>query len=87
MGLKMTLKEKLNRKIHEAVDSFDFEEAIDNAVDRLDIEGLITDAIYKKVNEVDIDPLLEDFVKDYIEHELEDIDLEADMLRAMEDVL
>ena len=45
----MTFKEKLSRKIHEAVDSFDFEEAIDNALDRLDIEGFVTDAIHTRL--------------------------------------
>ena len=83
----MTLKEKLSRKIHEAVDSYDFEEAIDNAVDRLDIEGLITDAIRSKVDKIDIDPILEDFVKDIIEEELDELDLEGEILSAMEDIL
>ena len=83
----MTLKEKLSRKIHEAVDSYDFEEAIDNAVDRLDIEGLITDAIHNKVDKIDIDPILEDFVKDIIEEELDEFDLEGEILSAMEDIL
>ena len=83
----MTLKEKLSRKIHEAVDSYDFEEAIDNAVDRLDIEGLITDAIHSKVDKIDIAPILEDFVKDIIEEELDELDLEGEILSAMEDIL
>ena len=87
MGLKLTLKEKLNRKIHEAVSSFDFEETIDNAVDRLDIEGLITDAIHSKVDKIDIDPILEDYVKDIINEELDELDLEGEILSAMEDIL
>lgn len=87
MGLKMTFKEKLSRKIHEAVDSFDFEEAIDNAMDRLDIEGLVTDAIRSKVDKIDIDPILEDYVKDIINEELDELDLEGEILSAMEDIL
>ncbi len=87
MGLKMTFKEKLSRKIHEAVDSFDFEEAIDNALDRLDIEGLVTDAIRSKVDKVDIDPILEDYVKEIIEEELNEFDLEGEILSAMQDIL
>lgn len=83
----MTLKEKLSRKIHEAVDSYDFEEVIDNAVDRLDIEGLITDVIHSKVNKIDIDPILEDYIKDIIEEELDELDLEGEILSAMEDIL
>lgn len=87
MGLKMTFKEKLSRKIHEAVDNFDFEEAIDNALDRLDIEGLITDAIRSKIDKIDIDPILEDYVKDIINEELDELDLESEILSAMEDIL
>ena len=83
----MTTKEKLSRKIHEAVDSYDFEEAIDNAVDRLDIKGLITDAIHSKVDRIDIDPILEDYVKDIINEELDELDLEGEILSAMEDIL
>lgn len=83
----MTLKEKLSRKIHEAISCYDFEEAIDNALDRLDIDALITDSICKKVDEVDIDPLLESFVKEYIEEELDELDLEGEILSAMEDIL
>lgn len=83
----MTLKEKLSRKIHEAVDSYDFEEAIDNALDRLDIEGLVTDAIHSKVDKVDIDPILEDYVKEIIEDELNEFDLEGEILSAMQDIL
>lgn len=87
MGLKMAFKEKLSRKIHEAVDSFDFEEAIDNALNRLDIEGLVTDAIHSKVDKVDIDPILEDYVKEIIEDELNEFDLEGEILSAMQDIL
>lgn len=83
----MTFKEKLSRKIHEAVDSFDFEEAIDSVLDRLDIEGLVTDAIHSKVDKVDIDPILEDYVKDIINEELDELDLEGEILSAMEDIL
>lgn len=83
----MTFKEKLSRKIHEAVDSFDFEEAIDNALDRLDIEGLVTNAIHSKVDKVDIDPILEDYVKEIIEDELNEFDLEGEILSAMQDIL
>ena len=83
----MTFKEKLSRKIHEAVDGFDFEEAIDNALDRLDIEGLVTDAIHSKVDKVDIDPILEDYVKEIIEDELNEFDLEGEILSAMQDIL
>lgn len=41
----------------------------------------------KRVEKIDIDPIIEDFVRDYIEEELDDMDIEAEMLRAIEDIL
>ena len=83
----MTLKERLRRTIKDAIDNYDFEEAIDNAVDRIDIDDLVNDRMNKRVEKIDIDPIIEDFVRDYIEEELGDIDIEAEMLRAVEDIL
>ena len=62
-------------------------ESLDNALDRLDIEGLVTDAIHSKVDKVDIDPILEDYVKEIIEDELNEFDLEGEILSAMQDIL
>lgn len=83
----MTLKEKLSKRIHDTVSSYDFEDAIDDALDRIDIETVIGDEISKRISKLDIEPILEDFVRDYINEELDDVDIEAEMLRAMEDLL
>ena len=83
----MKIKEKLSRIVHAAISNYDFEEAIDNALDRLDIEGLVTDAIHSMVDKVDIDPILEDYVKEIIEDELNEFDLEGEILSAMQDIL
>ncbi|MBO7196329.1 MAG: hypothetical protein J6V80_03250 [Clostridia bacterium] len=83
----MTLKERLRRTIKAAIDNYDFEEAIENAVDRIDIDDLVNDRMNKRVEKIDIDPIIEDFVRDYIEEELDDINIEAEMLRAVEDIL
>ena len=83
----MTLKEKLSKRIHDAVSSYDFEDAVDDALDRIDIETVIGDEISKRISKLDIEPILEDFVRDYIDEELDDVDIEAEMLRAMEDLL
>ena len=47
----------------------------------------IGDEISKRISKLDIEPILEDFVRDYIDEELDDVDIEAEMLRAMEDLL
>lgn len=83
----MSLKERLRRTIKEAIDNYDFEEAIENAVDRIDIGDLVNDRMNKRVEKIDVDPIIEDFVRDYIEEELDDMDIEAEMLRAIEDIL
>ena len=83
----MSLKERLRRTIKDAIDNYDFEEAIENAVDRIDIGDLVNNRMNKRVEKIDVDPIIEDFVRDYIEEELDDMDIEAEMLRALEDIL
>ena len=83
----MTLKEKLTKMIHDAVSSYDFEDAIDNALDNIDTEDLINEHISKRISKLDVGPILEDFVHDYIDEALDEIDIESEMLRAMEDLL
>lgn len=83
----MSLKERLRRTIKDAIDNYDFEEAIENAVDRIDIGDLVNNRMNKRVEKIDVDPIIEDFVRDYIEEELDDMDIEAEMLRAIEDIL
>ena len=83
----MSLTERLRRTIKDAIDNYDFEEAIENAVDRIDIGDLVNDRMNKRVEKIDVDPIIEDFVRDYIEEELDDMDIEAEMLRAIEDIL
>ena len=83
----MSLKERLRRTIKDAIDNYDFEEAIDNAVDRIDIGDLVNDRMNKRVEKIDIDPIIEDFVRDYIEEELDDMDIEVEMMRTIEDIL
>ena len=83
----MSLKERLRRTIKDAIDNYDFEEAIENAVDRIDIGDLVNYRMNKRVEKIDVDPIIEDFVRDYIEEELDDMDIEAEMLRAIEDIL
>ena len=36
----MKIKEKLSKIVHEAITNYDFEEAIDNALDEIDIEDM-----------------------------------------------
>ena len=81
----MKIKEKICRMIHNAIESYDFEEAIDSALDEMDIEDIIHDEISERLAHVDITPLLNDLVKGCIEDELDELDLDGEVLQAIED--
>ena len=81
----MKIKEKICIMIHNAIESYDFEEAIDSALDEMDIEDIIHDEISERLAHVDIMPLLNDLVKGCIEDELDELDLDGEVLQAIED--
>ena len=48
----MKIKEKLSKIVHEAIANYDFEEAIDNALDEIDIDEIISTKLEKKIEEM-----------------------------------
>ena len=54
-------------------------------MDDIDIEDIIENRLKNKIEDVDINPLLTDLIKDYIDEELMDIDIEDDVLTALQD--
>ena len=81
----MKIKEKISRMIHSAIESYDFEEAIDSVLDEIDIEEIIHDELSNRIAHVDILPLLNDFVKGCIEDELDELDIDGEVFQAIED--
>ena len=81
----MKFKEKISRMIHNAIERYDFEEAIDSVLDDIDIEDIIHSEINARIENVDIEPLLRDLVKGCIEDELDEFDLDGEVLRAIKD--
>lgn len=81
----MKLKEKLSRIVHEAISNYDFEEAIDNALDSIDIYEIINNKLAKKIDDIDIEPLLRDLISDYVDEELDELDIEDEVLTAIQD--
>ncbi|MBR3714320.1 MAG: hypothetical protein IKM18_00245 [Clostridia bacterium] len=81
----MSIKAKISNMIQDYVRNYDFEEMIEDAFDDIDLEGIIENRIKNKIEDVDITPLLTDLIKDYIDEELMDIDIEDDVLTALQD--
>ena len=63
----MKIKEKVSRMIHEAIDNFDFEEALEEALDNINIEQLVESKLSAKVQDIDIESMMESLIKDYID--------------------
>lgn len=83
----MALKDRLLTTIRTVIAKYDFEDAIESALDRINIDDLVEEEISTKISRLDLQPLIEDYVKDYIDEELDEIDLEAEMLRTLDNVL
>lgn len=83
----MALKDRLLTTIRTIIAKYDFEDAIESALDRINIDDLVEEEISTKISKLDLQPLIEDYVKDYIDEELDEIDLEAELLRTLDNVL
>ena len=81
----MSVKDTISRKIKAAIEGYDFDEAIEEAIENIDIEELITDRLERKIARMDMEPLLTDLIGDYIDNELDEMSIEDDVLRAVQD--
>ena len=81
----MKIKDRIRGMIHEAVENFDFEEALTDALDNINIEQLVESKLSAKVQEIDIESMMESLIKDYIDDELDDLDIEEEVLSALQD--
>ena len=64
---------------------YDFEEAISEAMEEIDLEELITQKITQRIRDVDIEPLVTSLVADLIDEQLDDIDIEGEVLSALQE--
>ena len=81
----MKIKDRIRGMIHEAVENFDFEEALTDALDNINIEQLVESKLSAKVQDIDIESMMESLIKDYIDEELDDLDIEEEVLSALQD--
>ena len=80
----MKIKDRIRGMIHEAVENFDFEEALTDALDNINIEQLVESKLSAKVQDIDIESMMESLIKDYIDEELDELDIEDEVLTALQ---
>lgn len=80
----MNVKDKIQRAIQNAIETYDFEDAISDAFDEIDVQGMIEDQIEKRIRRIDVEPLLTDLIESYISDQLDDMSLEDDILEALQ---
>ena len=81
----MSIKNDIRDQIKSAIRHYDFEEAISEAMDEIDLEKLITQKITQRIRDVDIEPLVTSLVADLIDEQLDDIDIEGEVLGALQE--
>lgn len=81
----MKIKEKISKIVHDAIRNYDFDNAINNALDEIDIEEMITHKLESKIEDIDLEPLLTSLIADYIDEELDELDIEDEVLTAIQD--
>ena len=80
----MSIKHKIKALVREAIKSYDFDEVIGDAIDKMDIEGIVHKKLGEKVEELDFEEIIEDQLDDYINAELDEIDLDDEVLEALQ---
>ena len=80
----MSIKLKIRALVKDAIKCYDFEDAISDALDRIDIEGIVHKKLDEKVEKLDLEELIEELLDEYIDNELDDIDLDDEVLGALQ---
>ena len=81
----MSIKNDIRDQIKSAIRHYNFEEAISEAMDEIDLEELITQKITQRIRDVDIEPLVTSLVADLIDEQLNDIDIEGEVLSDLQE--
>ena len=81
----MSIKNDIRDQIKSAIRHYDFDEAISEAMEEIDLEDLITQKITQRIRDVDIEPLVTSLVADLIDEQLDDIDNEGEVLSALQE--
>ena len=79
----MNIKRRITESIRECIENYDFEDAIDDALGSIDIGGIIDRRLRSKIEKVDITQFLTSIAEDYIDEEIDDLDIEDEVLDAL----
>ena len=80
----MSIKYKIKSLVRDAIKSYDFDDVISEAIDKMDIEGIVHKKLGEKVEELDFEDIIEDLLDDYITAELDEIDIDDEVLEALQ---
>ena len=80
----VALKTELSKKDSEKAVKAVFE-AIEEALDNINVEELVHSRRSSKVEDIDIESMLESIIRDYIDEELEELDIDSEVLSALQD--
>ena len=81
----MSIKNEIRDRIRDTIRRYDFEEAIGDALNEIDLEDLIAKRLKRKIDDMDFEPLVTALVEDVIDEQLDDIDLESEVLNALQE--
>ena len=72
----MSIRDKIRKAVAQAVEGFDFTDIIEEAVNDIDINGIVFTCLYEKVSRIDISKAVEKTIHEIVEEELDELDLE-----------
>lgn len=73
----MSIRDKIRKLVAQAVESYDFTDVIEEAIDDIDIDGIVFDCFNDRMKKVDLTRLIEGTIRDIVEEELDDVDIES----------
>ena len=81
----MNFKNDIRDQIKAAIRHFDFEDAISTAMESIDIEEMVSQKISRRIRDIDFEPMVAELIGDLIDEQLEDIDIEGEVLGALQE--
>lgn len=76
MMLQEMIRNKIENAMMDVIDGYDFEDIIEEALEDVDLESLVFDALDRKIRDTDFTDVIHRMVQNSIEDVLDDIDLE-----------
>ena len=81
----MSIKNDIREQIKRAIRHFDFEDTISTAMESIDIEEMVSQKISQRIKDIDFEPMVAELIGDLIDEQLDDIDIEGEVLSALQE--